>query len=222
MWFCGRGKADRAIAAYQRELVDTHYREVENMYRQMRMWRHDYRNHLQTMKTLAANGDLAALRDYLTVSTPSSRRWIPPIKSGNAMADAILSSKMSLAQAHGIDVRVDAHIPIKLRISELDLCCVLGNLFDNAIEANDGLPEADCMIRVYMDMKGTQLYISFTNASSGGKQRKVGGRFRTTKSDERHGFGLVHIDQIIEAAGGYLSRNSEDGASTTEILLPQS
>ena len=126
-----------------------------------------------------------------------------PIKSGNAMADAILSSKMSLAQAHGIDVRVDAHthIPIKLRISELDLCCVLGNLFDNAIEANDGLPEADCMIRVYMDMKGTQLYISFTNASSGGKQRKVGGRFRTTKSDEGHGFGLVHIDQIIEAAG---------------------
>ncbi len=154
MWFCGRGKADRAIAAYQRELVDTHHREVENMYRQMRMWRHDYRNHLQTMKTLDT-----------------------PIKSGNAMADVILSSKMSLAQAHGIDVRVDAHthIPIKLRISELDLCCVLGNLFDNAIEANDGLPEADCMIRVYMDMKGTQLYISFTNASSGGKQRKVGG-----------------------------------------------
>lgn len=201
MWFRGRGKADRAIAAYQRELVDTHYREVENMYRQMRMWRHDYRNHLQTMKALDT-----------------------PIKSGNAMADAILSSKMSLAQAHGIDVRVDAHthIPIKLRISELDLCCVLGNLFDNAIEANDGLPEADCMIRVYMDMKGTQLYISFTNASSGGKQRKVGGRFRTTKSDEGHGFGLVHIDQIIEAAGGYLSRNSEDDASTTEILLPQS
>ena len=145
-----------------------------------------------------------------------------PIKSGNAMADAILSSKMSLARAHGIDVRVDAHIPIKLRISELDLCCVLGNLFDNAIEANDGLPEADRMIRVYMDMKGTQPYISLTNASSGGKQRKVGGRFRTIKSDEGHGFGLVHIDQIIEAAGGYLSRNSEDGASTTEILLPRS
>ena len=35
MWFRGRGKADRAIAAYQRELVDTHYREVENMYRQI-------------------------------------------------------------------------------------------------------------------------------------------------------------------------------------------
>lgn len=136
------------------------------MYRQMRMWRHDYRNHLQTMKVLDT-----------------------PIKSGNAMADVILSSKMSLAQAHGIDVRVDAHthIPIKLRISELDLCCVLGNLFGNAIEANDGLPEADRMIRVYMDMKGTQLYISFTNASSGGKQRKVGGRGASAPPNQTRG-----------------------------------
>ena len=138
------------------------------------------------------------------------------------MADVILSSKMSLAQAHGIDVRVDAHthIPIKLRISELDLCCVLGNLFDNAIEANDGLPEADCMIRVYMDMKGTQLYISFTNFTAGKKLEKTGGRFRTTKG-EGHGFGLVRIDDIVARLDGYLSRNSEDGAFTTEILLPQ-
>ena len=47
---------DKRIAAYQRELIETHYREVENMYRQIRGWRHDYRNHIQTMKVLAANG----------------------------------------------------------------------------------------------------------------------------------------------------------------------
>ena len=34
-------------------------------------------------------------------------------------------------------------------------------------------------------------------------------------------FGLVRIDDIVERYGGYLSRNSEDGAFTTEILLPQ-
>ena len=198
MWFRGRGKADRAIASYQRELVDTHYREVENMYRQMRMWRHDYRNHLQTMKALDT-----------------------PIKSGNAMADVILSSKMSLAQAHGIDVRVDAHthIPIKLRISELDLCCVLGNLFDNAIEASLRLPEEERMIRVYMDTKGAQLYISFTNLAAGGKQKKENGRFRSTKG-AGHGFGLFRIDSVVGRLGGYIRRASEAGAFTTEILLP--
>ena len=56
---------DKRIAAYQRELIETHYREVENMYRQIRGWRHDYRNHIQTMKAYAADGDLDAIRKYL-------------------------------------------------------------------------------------------------------------------------------------------------------------
>ena len=42
------------MAAYQKELIETHYQEVDNMYRQMRGWRHDYRNHIQTMKAYAA------------------------------------------------------------------------------------------------------------------------------------------------------------------------
>ncbi len=57
------------------------------------------------------------------------------------MADAILNSKISLAKAQEIPVRVDAHIPVKLSISDLDLCVILGNLFDNAIEANCSYPK---------------------------------------------------------------------------------
>ena len=48
----------------------------------------------------------------------------------------------------------------------------------------------------------------------------MGKLFRTTKGDG-HGFGLMRIDSIIERLDGYLSRNSEDGAFTTEILIPQ-
>ena len=51
---------DKRIAAYQRELIETHYQEVETMYKQIRGWRHDYRNHIQLMKVLAANGDTKA------------------------------------------------------------------------------------------------------------------------------------------------------------------
>ena len=49
-------KIDKQIERYQRELIDTHYQEVENMYKKMRGWRHDYRNHIQTMKVLAEKG----------------------------------------------------------------------------------------------------------------------------------------------------------------------
>ena len=166
-------KIDKQLAAYQRELIDIHYQEVDTV-----------------------------------------------IKTGNPMADAIINSKISLARAKDIPVTIDAHVPVKLKMSELDLCCILGNLFDNAIEANLALPAGERMIRVYMDMKGTQLYISFTNFTASRKMQKVGGRFRSTKG-EGHGFGLIRIDSIIDRLDGYVSRNSEDGAFTTEILIPQ-
>ena len=97
------------------------------------------------------------------------------------MADAILNSKISLARSRDIQVHVDAHIPVKLKMSELDLCVILGNLFDNAIEASMALPDSEIARRVYMDMKNTQLYISFTNFTAKGKMKKSGRIFKTTK-----------------------------------------
>ena len=211
---------DKKIAAYQHELIETHYREVDNMYRQIRGWRHDYRNHIQTMKVLAANDDMDAIKEYLDKLDTDLSTVDTVVKTGNAMADAILNSKISLAKSKHITVDCDAHIPVKLKMSEIDLCCIIGNLFDNAIEASVKLPEDQRIIRVYMDMKGVQLYISFTNFTASKKMKKVGGLFHTTKGDG-HGFGLVRIDNIIERLNGYLSRNSEDGAFTTEILIPQ-
>lgn len=211
---------DRRIAQYQTDLVQTHYAEVENMYHQMRGWRHDYRNHIQVMKSYAASGDLEAVRHYLDELDTDLSTVDMVIKTGNRMTDAILNSKISLAKSQNIPVIADAHVPVQLTTSELDLCIIIGNLFDNAIEANLELPEEERMIRVYMDMKNTQLYMSFTNMAAGKKKLKENGRFRTTKG-QGHGFGLVRVDTIVERCSGYISRNSEDGAFTTEILLPQ-
>ncbi len=200
---------DKRIAACQTELIQTHYAEVENMYRQMRGWRHDYRSHIQAMKSYAASGDLAAVQSYLD-----------QLDTDLSAVDTIVNSKISLAGSKNIAVRADAHVPVALTTAELDLCIIIGNLFDNAIEASLSLPEEQRMIRVYMDMKNTQLYMSFTNRTAQGKQKKENGLFKTTKGHGR-GFGLVRIDTIIERYSGYISRNSEDGAFTTEILLPQ-
>ena len=214
-------RIDKQIAAYQRELIETHYAEVENMYKQIRGWRHDYRNHIQVMKAYAADGNLEAIQSYLDELDTDLSTVDTVIKTGNAMANAILNSKISLANSKNIPVHADAHIPLALTTSEIDLCVIIGNLFDNAIEASLKLPEEERMIRVYMDMKNTQLYISFTNFTSTKKLSKVGNIFKTTKSGDGHGFGLVRIDNIVERLDGYISRNSEDGAFTTEILLPQ-
>ncbi len=211
---------NKQLSAYQNELIQTHYAEVENMYRQMRGWRHDYRNHIQVMKSYAAAGDMDALKHYLEELDADLSTVDTVVRTGNRMTDAILNSKISLAHSKNIPVTADAHVPVALKTSEIDLCIIIGNLFDNAIEASMKLPEDKRMIRIYMDMKNTQLYMSFTNLTATGKQKKTSNRFRTTKGAE-HGFGLVRIDSIVERYHGYLSRNSEEGAFTTEILLPQ-
>ena len=172
------------------------------------------------MKAYAAAGDWDAVKRYLDLLDDDLATVDTVIKTGNHMTDAILNSKISLAKSKGIKVVADAHIPVELKSSEIDLCCIIGNLFDNAIEASVQLPEDQRLIRVYMDMKNTQLYISFTNFTAGRKLQKVGKLFRSTKGGD-HGLGLVRIDSIVERLEGYISRNSEDGAFTTEILLPQ-
>lgn len=213
-------RSKKRIALYQQELIKTHYTEVENMYRQMRSWRHDYRSHIQTMKVYAARGDLDAISQYLDMLDTDLQTVDTVIKTGNKMTDAILNSKISLAKDKNIKVIADANIPVKLTTPELELCAILGNLFDNAIEASVGLPEDKRVIRVYMDTKDTHLYISFMNFTSGKKLRKIGGSYLSTKGGE-HGLGLGRIDAIVKKLSGYLSRNSEDGVFTTEILLPE-
>lgn len=212
---------DRRIARYQGDLLSTHYAEVENMYNQTRGWRHDYRNHIQVLRNYAELGDLEAIKAYLDGLNEDLSTVDLALKTGNRMTDIILNSKISLARSREIEVWADAHVPVTLSISGVDLCIILGNLFDNAIEACMQLPVKERMIRIYMDMKNTQLYISLTNTTAQKKQqRQENGRFASTKGRGR-GYGLVRIDTIIERYQGYIRRGSEDGAFTTEVLLPQ-
>lgn len=211
---------DKRLSKYQTELIATHYAEVENMYNNMRGWRHDLRNHIQVMKSYAADGDIEAINKYLDGLDNDLSAIDKIIRTGNRMTDAILNSKISLARSKGIEVISDANIPVTLTTSEIDLCIIIGNLFDNAIEASVTLPETERLIRIYMEMKGHQLYMSFTNFTGTNKKQKQNGRYATTKGGG-HGFGLVRIDDIVARYNGYIDRNSEDGAFTTEILLPQ-
>ncbi len=103
MWILSR-LIDRHIAAYQANLVETHYAEVENMYQQMRGWRHDYRNHIQTLKSYASQDDMDAIRQYLDALDTDLSAVDTLVKTGNKMTDAILNSKISLARSRQIKV----------------------------------------------------------------------------------------------------------------------
>ena len=216
---CLRRLVDRRIAAYQNELIARHCAEVENIYRQMRGWRHDYHNHIQAMQACLALGDTDGLDAYLGRLNQDLARVDTVLKTGNVMVDAILNSKLSLAKARQVAVHAKAAAPKRLTVADVDLCVLLGNLLDNAIEACAGLPDSDArFLRVYLGVLKGQLYISVTNAA-GSDIRRAGSGYVSTKGGG-HGFGLTRIDRIVEKYGGYVNRQHEPGVFATEVLLP--
>lgn len=222
-----RKRMHKKIAEYQNELMSKHYDEVENIYKQMRGWKHDYHNHLQAIKAYIASGKIDELIGFCDKIEQDLQTVDTVVKTGNLMLDAILNSKLSLANQRKIEVNAKAAVPDKLVITDVDLCVLIGNLLDNAMEGcvktkTQNIPEWEFerpFIRVYIGMKGYNLYICVTN-SVYGEVKKSGIRFISTKDKKNHGFGLARIDKVCEKYGGYCKRNNEPGVFSTEILLP--
>ena len=98
-----------------------------------------------------------------------------------------------------------AACPANLTVSDIDLCALIGNLIDNAVEACEGL--ADPYIRLYIGVLKNQLYISVTNATKD-TVRKLDSEYITTKRGN-HGHGLKRINLVVEKYEGYINRQNE-------------
>ena len=147
-WYISR-TLDKKILAFQNDLITKHCDEVQNIYSQMRGWRHDYHNHIQTLKAYRTLGQNTEIDNYLNNLDNDLTSVDTVFKTGNIMVDAILNSKISLAQNRKIKVNATAIVPKVLPVSEIDLCVIIGNLLDNAMEACLKLPEQDRTIRIY-------------------------------------------------------------------------
>lgn len=207
----------RELEEYENELVARQFEEINNTYHEMRGWRHDYRNHMQVLKTYIDREQWEECSRYILEMDQDLSSVDHVIKTGNVMADAIVNSKVSLARTRKISLDVTARIPENLPVSDVEFCVLFGNLMDNAIEACEKIEETkERFIRIYIGMFRKQFYISVTNATN---QKQRVGKYYSLKG-EGHGFGLYRIDKIIKQKQGYLNRKDEPGVFATEIMLP--
>lgn len=209
---------DKRIEEYQSDLLQKYCDEVESMYKKMRGWRHDYHNHIQAMQASMALGKYDEVTEYLRSLNEDLKNVDTTVKTGRVMADAILNGKMNIAAQNNIPVNAKAYIPEHTPITDIDLCVIIGNLLDNAVEENKKLPEDSRFIRIYIGQKNSQFYLAFTNAA-GKKREKFGALFSSAKG-AGHGFGLARVESIVKKYGGLFFADSEDGGFTAEILIP--
>lgn len=212
-----RKKTYLKLVEYQTEQSEKHLNEVRSIHKEMRGYKHDFHHHLQTLTGQLEAGEVDRALAYIEQLDNQLMNVDTLLKTGNVSLDAILSAKIAQAKAENIAVTVKANVPDQLTISDLELSIIIGNLLDNAIEACRTVT-GERFIRIFISMKGSMLYFSMLNAA-GEKMKKTGSLFATHK-DGVHGFGLRRAEAILEEHGGWVKYNSEDGAFTSEFLVP--
>lgn len=215
-----KNKYDKRLSDFQDSVLKKQRDEVQNIYQTMRAWRHDYHNHMQAIKALLSMGKKDELSEYLDNLEKDLDSIDIAIRTGNVGLDAILSSKVSIARKNNIEVNCTAKVPDELKISDVHLCAIVGNLLDNAIEACEKITEGSepRFIRIYIGLFKSQLYISVSNSTCEKHRRRLS-ELVTSKLGE-HGFGLRRIDKLAEKYDGYVNRKNEPGIFATEVMLP--
>ena len=203
---------------FQREIMSHQYEEVKEMYLNMRGWRHDYHNHLQVMKVQIAQGQLEEMKSYLDDLEQNLEQVDTYVQSGNLLADAVLNSKLSIAGQKGIRVNCKAVLPDALSVEDVDLCVLLGNLLDNALEACEKIPEEQRFLRIYMVVNRSQLYMSVQNSAR--EELDFNERNYISTKRGNHGLGMKRVKALADKYEGYLTLANEPGIFAAEVTLP--
>ncbi len=202
-------------------VLEENYHLLTDLYRKNEHLYHDMNHHLQMIYHLAKKNGISEITEYINaISAPidglSDTTW-----SGVDIVDAILNHTLLEAQKQGIGMDVNAEFPNDCNITSDDICVILFNLLDNAMEAclrrmrQTGSP---AHIKVTIRRIHQFLIIKIQNPCI--PPRKLFGIFPTTKTDVRHhGIGLRNVREKVEKYNGSLEIEVEDDIFTATALL---
>jgi hypothetical protein len=197
----------------------THYETISEINKDIRRFKHDYRNLLigltETLKRNDAESALALLNsdEMLLAEITSS------FETGNVVLDAILNEKQLSAQKANTSITFEGVVPGNL-INPIDICIIFGNAIDNAIEACASLSdEKKKNVSVETSLKNGFLFIRIDNPSAGDFQI-INNNVATTKNkSEFHGIGLQSIKTAVSKYHGDIKLSYIDGVFSIEISL---
>jgi two-component system sensor histidine kinase AgrC len=197
-----------------------HYEQLAESRGHIREIWHDFKNHVQCMRILYDKGDMESLGEYIrNLSCYEDRANV--LDTENPVIDALLSNKQSIAMQNGIQFDMELILPARLEIPPADICSILGNSLDNAIEACSRIknPEIEKSISLSLTYKNGYLVMELVNTFEEEPQRR-GKQFITWKpSPQFHGLGLQSIERTVEQYGGNMKITIEKGTFSLRILL---
>ena len=197
-----------------------YYEEVNRRYQETRQMWHDFHNHLLAIQALNESGDYEGANQYVREVSEQIDRNLLPVKTGVNPVDVLLFKKNQAAaqQQTPITFMVNCHLA-ESTIRAYDLCSILGNLLDNALEATIDVPGEKRKIGLLIKKQNEMLFISCKN-TFGGERSNIGGEYQTTKKDKgQHGLGLSSVRRISKKYHGVVEAGTEDDVFVVLVLL---
>ena len=212
-------QAERQRLQSERELATF----TESSLEDLRCIRHDLKNQYAYMQILLDNERYGDLKEYFRQRSANLPVQLYAVDCGNRAVNTILNMEIAKAKKEGITVEHQLVVPPVLPFADDDLCAIVGNLLDNAIEEcvrlrQQGREDVRLSIEIYP--KRSYLFIVCHNTTD----RKILDRWqrglRTTKKDPQlHGFGTRIMSKLSEKYNGCAEYSLEDGTFTAMVML---
>lgn len=203
------------------DLYDKHIEEKENSMAEIRKARHDLKNQLVYLMELSENKEYTELEEFLKElieTEPFGNLTIS--KTENSVVDALVNYKYSIAKKYGIKFDVKLEVPIRLPYNSSDICIILGNALDNALEANNRANIENPYIKLIMRMDVKNLIIVIENSFDGHIKRDCDGNIITVKEDSiNHGIGLGSIKKSVDKYHGFMKTYDKDKKFILKVVL---
>ena len=202
-----RFSTEISLMEQQEHSLNQYVEEAKARYDETKSFRHDIRNHIAVVKKLLQNGKLEEAITYVEDLDDMAEKMSFPCSTNNPVVDILVGNKLGIAKGMGIDVDCSLLLPYPCSLRDIDICIVLSNALDNAIQAVKKLDDSiEKYIRVSGRIQGDFLMMEIENSFHG-------------KGAFKKGTGLSNVKKVAEKYGGAMSIETQENVFILHVLL---
>ncbi len=196
-----------SLLEQQEHSLNQYVEEAKTRYDETKSFRHDIRNHIAVVKKLLQGGKLEEAVSYIEDMDDMAEKMSFPCSTNNPVVDILVGNKLGIAKSMGIDVDCSLLLPYPCSLRDIDICIVLSNALDNAIQAVKNLGAGtEKYIRVSGRIQGDFLMMEIENSFHG-------------KGAFKKGTGLSNVKKVAEKYGGAMSIEIQENVFALHVLL---
>lgn len=197
------------LKSEQAGLLERDYTALNKAYAANAKLFHDFHNHIGVLRQLLSHEKYVEAVRYLDGLQSPVREMTDAVWTGDETADYLINSKAAAAAASGIQLQAQVEFPRHTNIRSVDLCAILGNLLDNALESAGQAPEQR-FVRLTIRRINQMLVIKVENSIAAAPVEEDG-QLKTTKSESGlHGWGLKSARAAAEKYDGMIQTTYTD------------